>query len=273
MRPIESYSVLSRVLRLLPPGSGKTYVANRILKRHPFPSVGLVRCRLRNGILMNLNLAVEQEARTYLVGDWEPATVAFISSRYPRVVLDVGANIGLVAIPVALRLPESKIYAFEPHPANALRLIENIELNRVSNVEVVRAAASSFEGTVAMAESSPMMHSVESTGSLRVECTTLDAFIESGSLRVDLIKVDVEGHELEVLKGAISLLQTQHPAVVCEVDDGHLKSMRTSAAELRLFLNRLGYREYDLPPIGLQRLRRGSAGDNRVFFQNRTAQS
>jgi FkbM family methyltransferase len=222
---------------------------------------------------MNLNLAVEQEARTYLVGDWEPATVAFISNQYPRVVLDVGANIGLVAIPVARRLPESKIYAFEPHPTNTLRLVENIELNRISNVEVVRAAASSFEGTVAMAESSPMMHSVKSTGSLRVACITLDAFIVNGGLRVDLIKIDVEGHELEVLKGAMSLLQTQHPAVVCEVDDRHLKRMGTSAADLRHFLNRLGYREHDLPPIGLQRFRRGSAGDNRVFLHTATSQS
>jgi FkbM family methyltransferase len=265
MAPIEPYAAFSRVLRLLPPGSGKTYVANRILKRHPFPAGPLVSCRLRNGSLMNLNLTVEQEARTYLVGDWEPATVAFILSQRPRVVFDVGANIGLVAIPLAQKLPDCRVYAFEPHPANTLRLHENIELNGVSNVEVVPAAVSSFQGTLAMAESSPMMHNVRSTGKLRVPCIALDAFIGSGDFPVDIVKIDVEGHELEVLRGAKFLLRTQRPVVVCEVNNGLLKRMGTSAAEMRLFLSRLGYRECGLPPVGLQRLRRGRPRDNRVF--------
>ena len=77
-----------------------------------------------------------------------------------------------------------------------------------------------------------------------VPARPLDSILkESGVNRVDVIKIDVEGAELLVLKGAQETLARYHPTLLIEIVDRQLRQMGTSAAEVTQFLTARGYRE------------------------------
>jgi len=132
------------------------------------------------------------------------------------VVIDVGAHVGYYTL-LAARLvgPTGKVYAFEPEPANYALLLKNIELNGYNNVEPVRKAASNrvdfstlFLTALDNGRHSTYRHGLPESGSMIVEMTTIDAFLEAeGCPRVDFIKMDVEGAELDVLQGMTRLIE------------------------------------------------------------------
>ena len=125
-------------------------------------------------------------------------------------VLDVGAHIGYYTLLAARQAgPEGKVYAFEPELENHALLLENIELNGYQNVVPVKMAVSDRTGTADLiltaldsGRHSMYHHGLPEQGSLAVETTTLDAFVESLDWpRIDLVKIDVEGAELSRLGG------------------------------------------------------------------------
>jgi FkbM family methyltransferase len=160
---------------------------------------------------------------------------------------DVGANIGTVTIPVAMTGAEC--LAFEPAPANAARLAENAELNRLGNVTVVEAAMWSESGTVALwvegAEGSGTSRVVEcADGTIEVPAATLDRFAGGGAAAPDLLKIDVEGAELEVLRGAEATLAAGRVReVFVETHQLALAERGASEADVARLLRELGYAE------------------------------
>lgn len=133
------------------------------------------------------------------------------------VVLDVGAHRGRYARAVLGVSPRAVVHALEPHP------VPFAELSRVEGLAgAYRLAASAQRGKARLYDASERSGSELATlvpgvfellyarrpAPLEVETTTLDAFVEErGIERVDLLKIDVEGHELEVLRGAERLLR------------------------------------------------------------------
>jgi FkbM family methyltransferase len=160
---------------------------------------------------------------------------------------DVGANIGTVTIPVAMTGAEC--LAFEPAPANAARLAENAELNRLGNVTVVEAAMWSESGTVALwvegAEGSGTSRVVAcGDGTIEVPAATLDRFAGGGAAAPDLLKIDVEGAELEVLRGAEATLAAGRVReVFIETHQLALAERGASEADVARLLRELGYAE------------------------------
>lgn len=123
---------------------------------------------------------------------------------------DVGANIGTVTLPVAVA-GAAECLAFEPEPANAARLAENAELNGLANVTVIEAVVWSEPGQVALRVDGPAGTGTasvvaEGDAALAVPAVTVDAFAGGGRAAPQVIKVDVEGAELEVLWGAEAAL-------------------------------------------------------------------
>jgi FkbM family methyltransferase len=127
------------------------------------------------------------------------------------VVIDIGANCGQYARMVQEELHEARIISFEPHPA------AYAQLSSVPGIEAINMAVGVEPGRVQLfdyldspgSEHASVLPSVFSeihhgaVATLEVECTTLDAFLDAGQIeRVDLLKIDVEGFELAVLKGA-----------------------------------------------------------------------
>jgi FkbM family methyltransferase len=162
------------------------------------------------------------------------------------VVLDVGANIGEWSLPLARAVgPEGRVFSFEPIPAAADALTKTLRINNLPQGRVVRMAASDRAGTASFvvdAVDSGCSRIAEG-GGLTVTTTTLDAFVAAeGLTRVALVKIDVEGHEAAVLKGAEATLAGLRPAVVMET--GHdSPEARRAIAELMIRLR------YDL--VGL----------------------
>ena len=147
----------------------------------------------------------------------EPLTTEWFRVGTDDVVVDVGAHIGRYALKAATKA--SRVIAVEPNPSNFELLARNVRLNGFSNVVLVHKALSSRPGTRVLrlaARENTGTSSVEpdvfagrggSAGTLLVESTTLDQLAESfGLTRIDWLKVDVEGHEIEVLQGARAAL-------------------------------------------------------------------
>jgi FkbM family methyltransferase len=172
---------------------------------------------------------------------------SFLSSGMTFV--DVGANIGYFSLPSASIVgPTGKVIAFEPTPAVADRLRENIRLNRLANVTVVQSAVSDYEGRAQFFQSAddPEGNSLygqpSSSAPLEVATVTLDDELSRrGIFGVNLIKIDAEGAELAVLKGARRVLAADHPAILLEVNPLTLRASGVTSERLLNQLSEYGY--------------------------------
>ena len=133
-------------------------------------------------------------------------------------VVDIGANVGFVSIPVAKALLSGEIIAIEPVPSTYSQLKANIDVNRLTNVSARNFAIGSRDGelildnTVETDDSSGFWRQVDalSSTSITVPAISLDTVIQE-CRRIDLLKIDAEGMELEILRGAKDSL---HPMKV-----------------------------------------------------------
>jgi FkbM family methyltransferase len=137
------------------------------------------------------------------------------------IVVDVGAHIGLYSLIAAKRVgPGGKVIAIEPDPENFKILRKNILLNRSKNIEALECAAYSAREKLKLflpelEQGRTIFNTVmqdrakTSINFLEVEANTLDNILESKNItEVNWIKIDVEGAELEVLKGAVNTLSS-----------------------------------------------------------------
>lgn len=138
------------------------------------------------------------------------------------IVFDVGANEGAYTLAVAEANPRATVYAFEPHPTTYGRLLSRI--SDLQGVVAVNSACGSAKGSLllfdyagsegtshaSVYEQVMEMHGAAQTGRHTVSIISLDCFAEQNGVgRIDLLKIDTEGHELEVLKGAAGLLRAK----------------------------------------------------------------
>lgn len=126
------------------------------------------------------------------------------------VVVDIGANIGMVSIYLALREPRIKIYAYEPVPENFRNLTQNLLLNDVKNVKALNFAVGAQRGTLPMIAHMKSntggatsylhnMHLPEHQNFLVRVATLNDVFETHPILRCRLLKIDAEGAEYDIL--------------------------------------------------------------------------
>lgn len=167
-------------------------------------------------------------------------------------VLDIGANIGIMTVHFARRLPHAKVFAFEPIPTNVKALRRIISFFGLQNVTVMDFALGNQEGEVEMVmpvlQSTPMQglsHVIhESIPELNegrkywIKINKLDN-IESlfgNNTTISAIKIDVENFEQFVLAGAERLIKLHHPVIYAELWDNENRSKCFS------FLQSLDYR-------------------------------
>jgi FkbM family methyltransferase len=169
-------------------------------------------------------------------------------------VLDIGAHHGYYTLLASRKAgPEGRVIAFEPSPRERRRLNLHLRLNGCRNVETENCALGETEGTA-------QLHLVLGTdsgcNSLRVPAVTeqtelmpvrierLDRVLQERRIeQVDFIKLDVEGAELSVLKGATELLHRRpRPVIVAEVQDIRTKPWGYAAKEIVRCLCNLDYR-------------------------------
>jgi FkbM family methyltransferase len=134
------------------------------------------------------------------------------------VCFDVGANVGFYTI-LAARLvgPEGRVVAFEPHPENVKALERNVAANGLANVVVVPKAVSSRSGAARLTHGDRATARLHDGPGHDVRTIALDEFVdEHAALVPAVVKIDVEGHELDVLEGARRTLGSARPALLCE---------------------------------------------------------
>jgi FkbM family methyltransferase len=143
-------------------------------------------------------------------------------------ILDIGANIGYYAIMESIAIgPSGKVLAVEPVSSNIKMLNRNIDLNSIPNIDVLHGAVSSHTGTAKMFMSTRSnLHTFHSEGSaasylnptpVNVPTFTLKDVIADNTLP-DLIRMDVEGHEVEILRqlGDLAHSDGVYPSVIFE---------------------------------------------------------
>ena len=184
--------------------------------------------------------------QSYIRGEAETAVQAILAERLrPGMVFyDLGANIGLFTL-LAARLvgADGKVFSFEPDGETASRLCRNVTRNGFTNVTIVEAGVWSSSGKMRFAVADPsspdrgvgkFVTGEKGESAIPTRCLALDDFIKD-SPPPDAIKCDVEGAEVEVLRGAEQLLRTRHPWIICEMHS------EASDRDTRELLRRHGY--------------------------------
>ena len=153
--------------------------------------------------------------------------------------LDVGGYMGTFALKHRTRF--DRVFVFEPFPANYEACIRNVKLSNASDqVMVVQAAVSDRDGRTELSLHTNDTHSLIPTHghTLAVESTTLDGFLQERRIQFDavrLLKGDIEGAELLMLKGARRLLRQGRPHIVVEALSAEAEE------EITAYLTATGY--------------------------------
>ncbi len=175
-----------------------------------------------NGKLKGLKLKINKLQRgNVLFNNYEPdkqlAFLTFLKSG--EIFFDIGANVGLHSYFVERWIPDVKIYAFEPLPENVAYIKETVLLNKLKNINLIESAigaetkqiyfetgTNNFQGKI-----------TEKKTSIEVKLITLDEFSYTNNIFPNFLKIDVEGAEIDVLRGANKLIEEKSPIFLIEL--------------------------------------------------------
>jgi FkbM family methyltransferase len=210
---------------------GKKLLVDRVLKSLLSASSSEFEAELSGGGRVLLERGDDIGLVVLLTGSYEPAETACARELAVdgSVAIDVGANVGMFTVPLAMAVgPRGRVLAVEPAPENVRRLVQNLEINALDNVDVHGVAVTQEEGEVLLQlGADPAFHSTSTVVKARetldcacVRAQTLDGLWEdAGSPEVSFLKVDTEGGELDVLAGGTKLLRACHPSILVEAKE------------------------------------------------------
>jgi FkbM family methyltransferase len=174
-------------------------------------------------------------------------------------VIDVGANVGFFTLRFARWVGDrGKVLAIEPEDRNYASLLAAIEREGFSGrVEPLKAVAAATPGEIFLEINPvhPADHKISRDGTgLPVHAVTLDRLVlDKAGLRPALVKIDVQGAEMMVLKGAAGLLGSAQPALFIELDEAALNRFGSSITAILDHLLGYGYEPYWLARTGAPR--------------------
>lgn len=190
-------------------------------------------------------------------GVWEPDNWAAIRQHLASggTFVDVGAHIGYYSLKAAEVVgPAGHVIAIDPNPEIIRQLRDNISASEARTISVQPVACADAEGTLELFAArgvntgqTSLSHanasqSGQAVTTYRVRARPLDDILrEERVSRVDVVKIDVEGAEFLVLKGAQDMLDRYHPVLLVELIESQLQAMGTSSAEVRALLSAHGY--------------------------------
>lgn len=178
------------------------------------------------------------------------------------VVIDVGAHAGQFSKLFAKMAPRGRVYAFEPSAYARSILTRSLAFNRLNHVKVVPVGLSDAPGELTLhtpikargglgfgiAHFGDDGEDSRDTLDQIVPLTTLDAFAQQEGLsRLDFLKADVEGWEVNVLKGGLATLAKHRPALFLEISDASLARAGAKPTDIWDILRPLGYRALRAP--------------------------
>lgn len=188
----------------------------------------------------------------YYESDYEPETFRFFRKNLKPgdTVLDIGAHIGLFSVVTSRLVGETgKVYAFEPTPFTRGVLSEVVKLNGCDhNVEIRPEAVSDKKGTAhffdtgtEVSNANSLVETDRSKEKIEVPMISVDQFASEMGLTVNCLKIDVEGAELDLLKGARKVLTEQRPVARLGL---HPDFMAANGHSLEMIWDLLKYYRY-----------------------------
>ncbi len=255
--PFYSYD-FSLFLRSLP---GKTarrlkgYIKHIIIN-HICSIVEITRKRDYRGYRVFYTLGTSIVGRISRHEGYEDRKIARISgvlkNRSSPLLLDIGANIGLVSLAVTSEVADVRVMAFEPGQKQYALFDKTIRYNGINNIELFNFAVGEKEGVEDFAVHRHIHSSGDGfidtrragrTRTARVSVRTLDSvWEEKNSPRIDVIKIDTEGAELMVLRGAVNVIETCRPVIFLEINRQNLKVYPYDAVDILAWLAAKDYR-------------------------------
>ena len=212
----------------------------------------------RSGIFYEVDLSEGIDLSLFLFGNFQSYVVQnkYFSLEKDAVVFDVGANVGSMSLRFAQSASEGHVYAFEPTDYAFKKLLRNLSLNpilaeRISPIQQflsdqtrpdpqIQAYASwKVDGS---ARNSHPLHGGTIKPAESVAAITLDHFcVRNHIQRLDLIKIDTDGHEYKVLEGARKTIKKRFPCVVFEIGGYVLNEQGLEFGQFYDYFKSLGY--------------------------------
>ncbi len=169
---------------------------------------------------------------------------------------DLGANVGYYSFLANRYITSGTIYGFEPIPYNVALFKKHCELNhrmiKHENIEILPFAITDRDGQLSISHDQAAIEGntyivsphITVSDKITVECRSIDGLIKEGFKAPDVIKIDVEGAEYDVLKGAKATIEKYKPNILLATHDCHLPGVQQQCKD---FLEALGYRLTHLP--------------------------
>jgi FkbM family methyltransferase len=229
--------VRARLLHWISPKSGE-------MTRQIFGST--IKLDLADYIQRSIYLDTFESRETALIKNYLQAGMTFV---------DVGANIGYYTLLAAsLVKPEGLVIAFEPSPYAYARLAQTVKQNNLPQVKLNQVGLSDAIGTAQLflprevGNHSPSMIPHHAGTPVNVPVTTLDEYIEAQKIQhIDLVKIDVEGLEPNVVRGATrAISQRRIKAILCEFNKYWLEQNGSSPRYLYKLLTDFGFKAQDV---------------------------
>lgn len=178
-------------------------------------------------------------------------------------VVDIGANLGFFTLMISRIIGnEGKIFCFEPSLLTYNKLISNLKINEIQNAYPENFGIGSKDGHYKLKRnkkysglSSIVVNNSNHVYEEEIKVTTLDNYFLNKNVKIDLIKIDTEGFEPEVLRGAEKVIKNYKPIICIELGGGKFLKSSTEAMQI---LNQFGYRL----PINASDLGTISSGKN-----------
>jgi FkbM family methyltransferase len=259
-----------------------SYVASRIPLSSERTSRVIAR---RGGIKYSLDLRDNVQRTLYFTGSYaRPVRELMLSETRPGdTVVDVGAHVGVYALPIARKLDlvgDGRIYAFEPAPDNISVLRWGVQANGLVRISVVPLALGMNRADLSLRDSEGFQVGDSGVRSLHgqgrvasvVEVVPYDDWASAESAPpLDLIKIDVEGGEVDVLIGMTNSIRAARPrCILLEVVPAHLERAGRSVGVLAQLVEDLGYIAEGPTIEDIASGRRGRLGSN-VLLRPREA--
>lgn len=216
----------------------------------------------RGGINFEVDLSEGIDLSLFLFGNFQKHIFNQINLKKDAVVFDIGANFGVMSLKFSQLAENGKIYSFEPTHYAIERLKRNLELNPLlaKNIEIVNSFVSennsqnpeikAFSSWKVDGNATGNEHPVHFGTSKSTEGTpsvSLDDFCETCQInRLDFIKIDTDGHEFEVFKGAKNALKKLKPIIVFEIGQYVMSEKNITFDFYSNYFNELNYKLIDL---------------------------
>lgn len=229
---VYKYAIINRVLRNI----NKKLSGHTAFRLRPF---GILTVRFKSGI--KFKMATNETSSVTKLLFWKGADNYEYTGIVENLLLrcgtfiDIGANTGYYSLLAAIKNPTLHVFAFEPASAPFYYLKKNISINQLENVKAYPLALSDTEGEIEFFElNNPKnyhsQYNLAGTGTFKgvdlinqlyvtkkVPTTTLDRWIATEKPnQIDLVKIDTEGTEHLILRGASQLLRHHEPIIICE---------------------------------------------------------